>query len=400
MKLKPDTILQRSALIELTIESVHKVLVTFNNHQESFANHALAILDVFAQPQTLNDGLKNLSAAGTRGWIELTLTIQKLYSIGALHVQGTIQPVADKKWASFGSAPIHIAMLNDKARTELFIQALKTIVGKDDVVIDIGTGTGVLAIAAARAGAKKVYAIEAGGMADVAQKTIDRAQLTDKIEVIRGWSTNITLPEKADVLVSEIIGNDPFGEKVMQTFSDARQRLLKPDARIIPDIMKVFALPVQIPDSFLKTQLAQAPDLHNWQAWYDIDFSALGELGFDQTDYFMMANFERLQQLTLHTKPALLTEVAFSRFEELSIENKITLNAPGPFNGLLMYFELYLGDKVLSTNPRVADETNSWRTPVWHFPEFEKAKSGDQYTVHFNYTESKGSRLAIIDADA
>jgi hypothetical protein len=60
-----------------------------------------------------------------------------------------------------------------------------------------------------------------------------------------------------------------------------------------------------------------------------------------------------------------------------------------------MYFELDLGHTVLSTHPQIAGQTNSWRTPVWHFPEAEKLEPGDQCTVHFNYNESKGSRLAI-----
>lgn len=398
MKLQPHTLLKRSNLIKLNIESVHKVQLIFNNKQELFSNHVLAVLEVFAQPVPLNEALKKLSIAGTRRWIELTLIIHKLYNIGALHIYGDVQPVADKQWASFGSAPIHIAMLNDRTRTDLFMQALGTIVSKDDVVLDIGTGTGVLAIAAARAGAKKVYAIEAGGMADVAQKIIERTEVAHKIEVIRGWSADITLPEKADVLVSEIIGNDPFGEKVLQTFIDARQRLLKPEARIIPGAMRVFALPVQIPSSVLKTRLAQTSDLDNWQEWYRIDFSALGELGFDQTDYFIMANFERLQELTLHADPVLLTEVMFTSFTDLTISNEVAISTTGPFNGLLMYFELDLGNGILSTNPHIADDTNSWRTPVWYFPEMENRESGEPVMVQFDYNESKGSRLAIKTA--
>jgi protein arginine N-methyltransferase 1 len=395
MKLQPDTILKRSNSIELNIESVHKIRLAFNHQQELLPNQALAVLEVFAQPESLKEGLKKLSAAGTRGWIELTHIIQKLYMMGALHVPGEVKPLADKQWASFGSAPIHIAMLNDKTRTDMFMWAINSIVSKDDIVLDIGTGTGVLAIAAARAGAKKVYAVEAGGMADVAQKTINRTEVAHKIEVIRGWSTNITLPEKADVLVSEIIGNDPFGEKVLQTFIDARQRLLKPNASIIPNKIKVFVLPVQIPASLLKTQLVQAADLNNWQSWYNIDFSALSELGFDHTDYFMMANYERLQQLELHRQPILLCEVLFTEFTELAFSKKVTVKAEGPFNGLLMYFELNAGDKILSTHPRIADQTNSWRTPVWHFPEVEKLTPGDECIVNFSYNESKGSRLTI-----
>src|SRR5688572_5656058 len=110
---------------------------------------------------------------------------------------------------------LHASMLSDRDRTSSFIDAIKAAVEPGDVVVDIGTGTGVLAIAAAQAGARHVYAIEAGPISKLAREIVQRNDLADRITVIRGWSNETRLPEKCDVLVSEIIGHEPLAEGVL-----------------------------------------------------------------------------------------------------------------------------------------------------------------------------------------
>lgn len=395
MNLQPQTILKRKNDIELKLESVHRLEIVVNKKREFLSNHALAVLDVFAQPVSISDALKKLQARGQRDWMDLTMIIHKLYHLGALYNYSGEQFLADKSMASFGSSPIHVAMLNDRARTHLFIDAVRQTVRPGDLVLDIGTGTGVLAIAAARAGAKKVYAVEAGAMADVAQAVINRTEVADKIQIVRGWSTQIELPERADVLVSEIIGNDPFGEKVLQVFADARQRLLQPEARIIPPRIKVFGLPALIPDAILQNRILQQHDLDNWLSWYGIDFSPLDQLIADESNFFLMVNNERAQQMQFFDKPLLLTEVDFHSFKKLQIQYTAAAVSEWPFNGLLMYFELHLGNTVLTTHPLLADKTNSWARPVWYLPEAEKLKTGAPFSIEFIYTEAMGSEIHL-----
>ncbi len=113
----------------------------------------------------------------------------------------------------------------------------------------------MLAIAAARAGVSKVYAIEVGTMADVAEAFIAETEVASKIVLIWGWSTQINLQEKTDVTVGEIIGNDPFGENILQKFNDARRRLLKPGARLIPSGITLFGMPALIAPSVIKNRV-------------------------------------------------------------------------------------------------------------------------------------------------
>ena len=169
----------------------------------------------------------------------------------------------------------HAAMLNDKARTSSYLASIRRVVRPGDIVVDIGTGTGIYAMAAALAGAQKVYAIEAGRIAWIARRLIEVNGLADRITLIRGLSTQIWLPERANVLISELIGDEPLAEQVIEITQDALRRLLKPGASLVPSGVKIFGLPVTIPDAELgKLTFAQGT-VQNWRSWYGIEFAPL-----------------------------------------------------------------------------------------------------------------------------
>jgi len=96
----------------------------------------------------------------------------------------------------------HASMLNDRRRTAGYLASIRDVVKPGDVVVDIGTGTGILAIAAVRAGARHVYAIEEARIARVARTLFEANGMTDHITLIRGRSTEVRLPQRADVLTN------------------------------------------------------------------------------------------------------------------------------------------------------------------------------------------------------
>ena len=160
-----------------------------------------------------------------------------------------VPPDADRTPTRGWADPVeHARMLHDDRRTNDYVAAVRAAVRPADIVLDIGTGSGVLAIAAARAGARHVYAVEASDIADVAERVFASNDVQDKVTLIRGWSRDVELPERADVLVAEVIGNEPFEEEILETTLDARRRLLKPDARLIPHTLELVAHPLLIPD--------------------------------------------------------------------------------------------------------------------------------------------------------
>jgi len=142
-----------------------------------------------------------------------------------------------------GSVPFwHIPMMNDTPRNDAFEDAIKAAVGvagPDARVLDIGAGSGLLSLMAARAGARKVVACEMEPMiAEMAQHIVAQNGYADRVTVHAKPSTELAvgaeLDAPADILVSEILSSDLLTEKVLDTFEDAHRRLLAPDAIVIP----------------------------------------------------------------------------------------------------------------------------------------------------------------------
>ena len=125
-------------------------------------------------------------------------------------------------------------MLADEVRTSSFMQAILATVNAGDVVVDIGSGTGVLSLFAVRAGASRVYAIEREPVIDIAREIATHNEMLDSIVFIEGSSRDVEIPERADVLITETIGNIGFDEGIISWVADAKKRFLKPDAAILP----------------------------------------------------------------------------------------------------------------------------------------------------------------------
>lgn len=135
--------------------------------------------------------------------------------------------------------PWHVGMMNEAARNHAYDAAIRAVVTPRDQVLEIGTGAGLLAMMAARAGARHVTTCEmVEPVARAAAEIVEANGFADRVSVIAKKSTDlrlgVDLQGKADVLVSEILANDFIGEGVIESFLDARARLLKPQARIIP----------------------------------------------------------------------------------------------------------------------------------------------------------------------
>lgn len=129
----------------------------------------------------------------------------------------------------------HFAMMNDKARNEAYRRAIEKLVTKDDIVVEIGAGSGILSIMAAKAGAKHVYAIEGSEhFVEIARENAKINGVEDKVTVIHGMSTQVQLPEKATVLLGEILGTMLDGESATTYYYDAKKRLCTRDAKVIP----------------------------------------------------------------------------------------------------------------------------------------------------------------------
>ena len=134
----------------------------------------------------------------------------------------------------------------DELRTNAYREAIARTVKPGDVVIDIGCGSGILSFFACQAGASKVYAIDRGGMAGIAQLLARHLGFADRITVLRDESTSVELPERADVLVTETLGPNGLDENILGSIIDARARLLRPGAAIVPRQVVLSIVPVEL----------------------------------------------------------------------------------------------------------------------------------------------------------
>ena len=111
--------------------------------------------------------------------------------------------------------------------------ALSAAITPGAVVLDLGTGTGVMAMLACRYGARHVYAIERSEAIQVARETAAANGLKDKITFIHGDSTKVNLPETVDLIIEDLRGALPWLGTHIPDVVDARRRFLRPGGRII-----------------------------------------------------------------------------------------------------------------------------------------------------------------------
>lgn len=153
-------------------------------------------------------------------------------------------------------------MIADSERIHAYAQALRLAIKPDSVVLDIGTGTGIFALLACRLGARRVFAIEPSDAICVARELAAANGCEGRIEFFQTLSTDVTLPELADVAVSDLRGILPLYQRHLPAIADARRRLLAPAGVMIPrsDTLWVAAI--------------EAADLHPGagSAWKDHGF--------------------------------------------------------------------------------------------------------------------------------
>ena len=142
----------------------------------------------------------------------------------------------------------HRQYLADTSRTTSYRTAISQVVRPGDVVLDLGSGTGILGLLACAAGAARVYAIDAGGMAEPARAIARANGFGDRLTVIDGFSRHIELPERADVLVTDQIGHFGFEAGIVPNNNHARRCLLKPGARLVPQRIDLWVAPIDAPD--------------------------------------------------------------------------------------------------------------------------------------------------------
>ena len=141
-------------------------------------------------------------------------------------------------------------MLADAPRMDAYAAALRQTVKPDSVVMDLGCGPGVLALLACKFGARRVYAIEPENVIGLAREVAAANGFADRIEFFEKFSTDITVDERATIIVSDLRGVLPWFQKHIPAIVDARERLLARGGVLIPKRDVLWAAVVEAPEQY------------------------------------------------------------------------------------------------------------------------------------------------------
>lgn len=265
-------------------------------------------------------------------------------------------------WSSnyFNRAEIHEKMLSDRLRVENYYHAISKHVHEGDIVVDLGTGTGILSFFAALQNPKKVYAIEHSGMVETARHLAKANGLTN-IEFCRCNSKDFQIAEKADVIIHEQIGSAIFNENMIENVTDLRDRVLKPGGKILPNRFEVFLEPVQIKEEF-RVPFIWEMNIHGIR--FDslkVDLnnpSGSGQL-LQHERWRFIRPFE-VERLLCDPQPIMRCdlETMTPDYHPGPIEYQNRVNGDGRVDGLLLYFNAIFDDEFAIETTPLNSETN------------------------------------------
>jgi hypothetical protein len=268
-------------------------------------------------------------------------------------------------------------MLADSRRLEAYRKAVFATVRAGDVVLDLGAGVGILSFFACQAGASRVYAIEAGPIAAVAELVAQENGLSERVRVLRADSRAVQLPEPADVLVTETLWNFGVGEGILGLIGDARTRLLRAEARIIPTALELFVAPLEWPA--LHKALAEEPnDVHG------IKLDLLRRLALSNVQSLgtpsdaVLAMPQRLSRLEMT-----------SDIEDLDTTIDATIERAATIHGFGGWFRAELAPSVWLSNDPAEDQTH-WGQAIFPLERPLDVAAGDRVNLRMQ-TSLNGS---------
>jgi type III protein arginine methyltransferase len=266
----------------------------------------------------------------------------------------------------------HFAMMHDDIRNKAFEEAITRAVRPDMTVLDIGSGSGLLAMMAARAGALTVHSCEMNPFtARVAEEIVSRNGFADSVTIHNKVSHELDpdadLGGRADLVISEIIGKDLVCEKVLPAMRDAVRRLAKPGAQFIPR------------SGAIHIALAHYGNL----AKRFVDEAC----GFDLSPFNALhsARFSVQVQdpaLVLHSESATLFDFDFTSHDAHPDRERVDLvSTGGTVNGVAQWFRLQMDAHGSFDNSPGPDSSWSWALLFFPFDEEMELAPGDSVSV-------------------
>ncbi len=279
------------------------------------------------------------------------------------------------EWAFCKQVPRwHYPLVQDLERNAVYRKALEHLITPESIVFEVGTGTGILAMMAARAGAKHVFTCEMYPLvATAARKNIAKNGYSERITVIEKSSYDIELgvdlPRAPDIFVSEIVDNSVLGEHLLPIMEDAWKRLFDDKTHILPGIVRVKGALVG-GDNWCQNARMSIVD--------GFDLSAFNQYASSQST--LSVDGQTLDQALSPAELLISFDLTCNQSHpEAEHTIKLTANNSGQLHGLLRWMELDFGHNILLDN--CPPKKSAWLPTVHYFPQPLDVKQGKEIFV-------------------
>jgi len=286
---------------------------------------------------------------------------------------------AEYYWNSYSHFGIHEEMLKDEVRTKSYRNAIinNKHLFKDKVVLDVGCGTSILSLFAAKAGARKVYGIDYSDIISTAQQIVKDNHMEDVVTLIKGKVEEVVLPEKVDIIISEWMGYCLFYESMLNSVIVARDKWLKPDGIILPD--KATLILTAIEDADYKED-----KISFWDNVYGFDMSCIKQMAIQEP---LVDTVDNNQVMTTAAK-LLTVDIHTVKIEDLdfSIPFRLVATRDDYCHAFVAYFDMEFSKchkKVFfSTGPHA--QYTHWKQTVFYLEDVLSMKKGEEIRGEFS----------------
>jgi type I protein arginine methyltransferase len=233
------------------------------------------------------------------------------------------------------------SMLRDHARVDAYRRALAACITSTSVVLDLGTGLGTFGVLACKLGAARVYAVDAADVISVAEEVARVNGVAERMRFIHARAADVELPERVDVLVSDLSGALPIFEEHIPSLIHAREHLLKPHGVLIPQRARLFCAPVSSEE--LYTRIVEP-----WRSVAGVDFSPAETMAL-HTPHAL-----KVEPQHLACEPRCWAELDYATIQSPNISGTVEwqLTSQQAVHGVALWFESVLhGDITHSSGP-------------------------------------------------
>lgn len=263
------------------------------------------------------------------------------------------------------------SMMADDRRVGAYALALRRALRPESVVLDLGCGGGIMTVLACRLGARRVYAIEQDDVIQVAREVAKANGCEERIVFIQDISTRVTLPERVDVIFSDLFGILPLCQRHIPSIADARRRFLAPGGALVPKLSAMWAVPVEVPQIYQRIRAGWETNGHGLDLKAGLRFA---------TNAWLKARVAPEQFLA---EPQRWASLDYSSIEDANVSGDLSWTATrdGAGHGFLVWFDAVLTDGVGFSNAPWEPEM-IYGSAFFPWSEAVGVTAGDTVAVH------------------